>query len=102
MGTKTLIEILQAYIQTAEQLCNALTLAAERANWDEAARFAQDIAGSAGPLGLSAVTEAARAFASGTREHVGAHELRNRAQTVLWEHDQVCRALESLYPDLAA
>jgi signal transduction histidine kinase/HPt (histidine-containing phosphotransfer) domain-containing protein len=102
VGTKTLIEILQAYIHTAEQLCNSLTLASERANWDEAARFAQDIAGSAGALGLSAVTDAARAFATGTREGVGTHELRNRAQTVLWEHDQVCRALESLYPDLAA
>ena len=102
VGTKTLIEILQAYIQTAEQLCHSLTLASERANWDEAARFAQDIAGSAGALGLSAVTDAARAFASGTREGMSAHELRNRAQTVLWEHDQVCRALESLYPGLAA
>lgn len=102
VGLKTLIEILHAYIQTAEQLCHSLTLASEHANWDEASRLAQDIAGSAGALGLSAVTDAARAFATGTREGLSAHELRNRAQTVLWEHDQVCRALESLYPGLAA
>ncbi len=102
VGLKTLIEILQAYIQTAEQLCESLSAASERANWDEAARLARDIAGSAGPLGLAAVTDAARNFANGTREGLNAHELRNRAQTILWEHDQVCRALESLYPDLAA
>ena len=102
VGTKTFIEILQAYISTAEQLCHSLSLASEHANWDEAARAAQDIAGSAGALGLAAITEAARGFASAARAGVGPHELRNRAQTILWEHDQVCRALESLYPDLAA
>jgi signal transduction histidine kinase/HPt (histidine-containing phosphotransfer) domain-containing protein len=102
VGTKTLIEILQAYIQTAEQLCRSLGNASESANWDEAARAAQDIAGSAGALGLTAMTATARGFASAARDGETPHELRVRAQDVISEHAHVRRALENLYPDLAA
>ena len=63
VGIKTLIEILQCYIVTAEQLTNALAEACAEEKWDEAARLAQDIVGAAGGLGLAAVTQAARHFA---------------------------------------
>ncbi len=60
---KTLIEILQCYVVTAEQLTNALAEACAEEKWDEAARLAQDIVGAAGGLGLAAITQAARHFA---------------------------------------
>ena len=53
-GIKTLIEILQCYIVTAEELTNALAEASAEERWDEAARLAQDIVGAAGGFGLSA------------------------------------------------
>jgi signal transduction histidine kinase/HPt (histidine-containing phosphotransfer) domain-containing protein len=102
VGLKTLVEILQAYIQTAEQLCRSLGAASDGENWDEAAKLAQDIAGSAGALGLVAMTAAAKGFATAAREHKNADDLRIRAQSILWEHGQVRRALTTLYPDLAA
>ena len=43
MGITTLIEILQCYIVTAEELTNALAAASAEDRWDEAARLAQDI-----------------------------------------------------------
>jgi signal transduction histidine kinase/HPt (histidine-containing phosphotransfer) domain-containing protein len=102
VGTKTLIEILQAYIQTAEQLCRSLGIASDAQNWEEAARLAQDIAGSAGQLGLVAMTSSARGFASAARDGEPAEGLRARAQDVIAEHVHVRHALENLYPDLAA
>src|SRR4029077_3649176 len=68
VGLKTLIEILQAFVQTSDELCRSLSGASERADWEEAARAAQDIAGSAGALGLAAMTAAARGFASAARD----------------------------------
>lgn len=102
VGMKTLIDILRAYIETSEQLCRALGEASERANWDEAARVAQDIAGSAGALGLPAITASARLLANAAREGVTGTALRERASEVLKEHEHVRKALENLYPALAA
>jgi signal transduction histidine kinase/HPt (histidine-containing phosphotransfer) domain-containing protein len=102
VGTKTLLEILHAYMETAEQLCRSLDRASDVANWDEAARVARDIAGSAGALGLSAVTVAARGLASAARSGDTDDALRARANDVLKEHAYVRKALEKLYPDLAA
>ena len=101
VGAKTLIEILQCYIVTAEELTNALAEACAEDRWDEAARFAQDIVGAAGGLGLLAVTQAARHFAQKTREGQNHHELRNAAQLVVGEHIRARRALSNLYPDVA-
>jgi HPt (histidine-containing phosphotransfer) domain-containing protein len=101
VGLNTLIEILQCYIVTAEELTNALAAACGEEKWDEAARLAQDIMGAAGGLGLSAVTQAARLFAQKTREGQNAHELRNAAQQVVGEHVRARRALTNLYPDVA-
>lgn len=67
VGIKSLVDILQCYIVTAEQLTNALGQACAEEKWDEAARLAQDIVGAAGGLGLTAVTQAARLFAQKTR-----------------------------------
>ena len=89
-------------LATAEQLCRTLGNASDVANWDEAARAAQDIAGSAGALGLVAITASARGFASAARSGEGAEILRVRALNVLKEHEHVRKALEKLYPDLAA
>ena len=101
VGMNTLIEILQCYIVTAEELTNGLAAACAEEKWDEAARLAQDIMGAAGGLGLSAVTQAARQFAQKTREGQDAHELRNAAQQVVGEHVRARRALTNLYPDVA-
>ncbi len=86
MGLKTLVEILQCYIATAEQLTDALTQACAEERWDDAARLAQDIVGAAGGLGLSAMTQAARHFAQAAREGENPHALRNAAQLVVGEH----------------
>jgi HPt (histidine-containing phosphotransfer) domain-containing protein len=102
LGMTTLIEILKSYIETAEKLCAALGEASEGANWQEAARLAQDIAGSAGGLGLAAMTAAARGFTQQAREGANAQDLRNTAQIIAWEHERVRRALANLYPDLVA
>jgi HPt (histidine-containing phosphotransfer) domain-containing protein len=102
VGTKTLLEILHAYMETAEQLVRSLGRASDVANWDEAARISQDIAGSAGALGLSAVTVAARGLAAAARSGETDDALRTRAQDVLKEHEYVRKALQKLYPDLAA
>ena len=101
-GLTTLLEILKSYIVSAEQLCKALGEASRESNWDEAVRLAQDIAGSAGGLGLTAMTAAARGFAQAAREGASPHELRNTAQLIVWEQERVRRSLTNLYPELAA
>jgi len=100
LGMTTLIEILQSYMKTAEELCTHLDRASEDENWDDAARVAQDIAGAAGGLGLAALTAAARGFTQKARD--GDADLRDAAQSVVGEHQRVCRALAHLYPNLAA
>ena len=100
VGLKTLVEILQCYVATAEQLTNALAGACAAEKWDEAARLAQDIMGAAGGLGLSAMTQAARHFAQASRDGENPHALRNAAQIVVGEHLRARKALTNLYPDL--
>lgn len=102
LGLATLIEILQAYIGTAENLCGVLSDASEREGWDDASRVAQDIAGAAGGLGLAALTAAARAFAQKVREGDKADDLKTSARSIVEEHNRVRRALANLYPELAA
>jgi CheY-like chemotaxis protein len=102
VGAATLIDILKSYIETTEQLCAALGAASADANWQQAARLAQDIAGSASGLGLLAMTAAARGFAAAARQGASAHALRNDAQKIVCEHERVRRALANLYPDLVA
>jgi HPt (histidine-containing phosphotransfer) domain-containing protein len=101
VGVKTLVEILQCYVVTAEQLTNALTQACGQEHWDEAARLAQDIVGAAGGLGLTAITQAARHFAQAAREGQDRHDLRNAAQMVVGEHVRARNALVHLYPEVA-
>jgi signal transduction histidine kinase/HPt (histidine-containing phosphotransfer) domain-containing protein len=101
-GADKLVEILKSYISSAETLCSALGEASHDSNWPEARRLAQDIAGSAGALGLTAMTAAARGFAQAARDGAPSHELRNTAQLIVWEHERVRRSLINLYPDLAA
>jgi signal transduction histidine kinase/HPt (histidine-containing phosphotransfer) domain-containing protein len=104
LGLSTLLEILQSYIKTAENLCEDLAEASAAGEWDEAGRVAQDIAGAAGGLGLAALTATARGFAQNVRNHEieDAHALRNQAQLIVGEHARTRLALASLYPDLAA
>jgi signal transduction histidine kinase/HPt (histidine-containing phosphotransfer) domain-containing protein len=102
LGLTTLIEILQSYMKTAEDLCARLTSASDSENWDDATRVAQDIAGAAGGLGLAALTAAARGFTQKAREGDGAGPLRDAVKTVVGEHERVVKALANLYPDLAA
>ena len=102
VGSATLVEILKSTIETTEQLCAALGAASDGADWQQAARLAQDIAGSASGLGLIAMTAAARGFAAAARQGASAHTLRNEAQKIVCEHERVRLALANLYPDLVA
>jgi signal transduction histidine kinase/HPt (histidine-containing phosphotransfer) domain-containing protein len=101
VGLKALIEILQCYVVTAEELTAALSKACTEEKWDDAARLAQDIVGAAGGLGLAAITQAARQFATAAREGTDRHTLRNAAQLVVGEHVRARQALIHLYPDVA-
>jgi HPt (histidine-containing phosphotransfer) domain-containing protein len=101
VGVKTLVEILQCYVVTAEQLTEALAEACAQEKWDEAARLAQDIVGAAGGLGLTAITQAARRFAQAARDGQNRHDLRNAAQLVVGEHVRARDALIHLYPEVA-
>ena len=100
-GVKTLVEILQCYIVTAEQLTHALSEACAEEKWEDATRLAQDIVGAAGALGLAAITQAARDVARRAREGEDRHNLRNAAQLVLGEHIRARQALSRLYPEAA-
>jgi len=102
VGLSTLMEIVRSYLTHAEHLTDTLATVAEEEQWPDAVRIAQDIAGAASGLGLSAVTLAARALAQKARDGANPHELRNTAQMVLGEHLRVRIALSQLYPDLAA
>jgi signal transduction histidine kinase/HPt (histidine-containing phosphotransfer) domain-containing protein len=102
LGLTTLIEILQSYMKTAEELCARLSSASEGENWDDAARVAQDIAGAAGGLGLAALTAAARGFTQKAREGEAGPALHDAAGIIVGEHERVRKALSNLYPDLAA
>jgi signal transduction histidine kinase/HPt (histidine-containing phosphotransfer) domain-containing protein len=101
VGIKALVEILQCYVVTAEELTNALSGACAEEKWDDASRLAQDIVGAAGGLGLAAITQAARNFTRMTRENATRHELRNAAQVVAGEHIRARQALIHLYPEVA-
>jgi HPt (histidine-containing phosphotransfer) domain-containing protein len=101
VGIPALVEILQCYIVTAEQLTGGLAQACAEEKWDDAARLAQDIVGAAGGLGLLATTQAARKFATAAREGESRHRLRNAAQLVVGEHVRARQALVQLYPDIA-
>jgi HPt (histidine-containing phosphotransfer) domain-containing protein len=102
LGLKTLLDILQSYMQTAERLANSVQAASERADWNQAGRLAQDFAGAAGDLGLTGITAAARALAQGARDGAGSEALAKSANDVLAEHRRVGDALHRLYPDLPA
>ena len=102
VGLKSLLGILESYIENAELLCAGLAEACAAEKWDDASRLAQDIAGAAGGLGLIAVTAAARGFTAKTRQGESRHELRNAAQMVVGEQVRARQALGNLYPDLVA
>jgi HPt (histidine-containing phosphotransfer) domain-containing protein len=101
VGVPALVDILQCYIATAEQLTGALSQACAEEKWEDAGRLAQDIVGAAGGLGLSAITQAARHFAQAARRGESRHALRNAAQMVVGEHVRARQALIQLYPDVA-
>jgi signal transduction histidine kinase/HPt (histidine-containing phosphotransfer) domain-containing protein len=102
LGLKTLIDILQSYLGTTEDLTMALTKAVDQDDWTEAGRLAQDIAGAAGGLGLSALTSAARTLAQNARDGASAPMLTQASGEVLAQHSRVREALRRLYPDAAA
>jgi HPt (histidine-containing phosphotransfer) domain-containing protein len=102
VGLTTLVEILQSYIKTAEELSVVFADACTQENWEEAARVAQDMAGAASGLGLAAMTGAARTFAQKARDGEEKPALRSAAQAIVGEHIRARAALIQLYPDLAA
>ncbi len=102
VGVTTLLEILHSYVKTSEQLSDALTQACTDEQWDEAVRVAQDIAGAAGGLGLTAVTTAARVFTQKTRDGETGNALQSAAKVIVGEHLRAQEALMHLYPQLVA
>ncbi len=102
LGMKTLIDILQSYMGTAEQLSAALEEAMQKEDWAQAGRVAQDIAGAAGGLGLTALTAMARTLAQGARDGATGPNLKQAASGIFAEHRRATDALKRLYPDLAA
>ncbi len=102
LGLTTLIEILQSYVKTAEELSERLTEAGAGGEWENATRIAQDIAGAAGGLGLNALTNAARSLTQKVREGDDVADLKSAVDAIVSEHTRVHRALVNLYPDLAA
>lgn len=102
LGLKTLVDILQSYLGTAEQLSSALEGAIDTEDWPAAGRIAQDIAGAAGGLGLSALTGVARTLALGVRDDAAEALLKQAATGIFAEHKRARDALKKLYPDLAA
>jgi signal transduction histidine kinase/HPt (histidine-containing phosphotransfer) domain-containing protein len=102
LGLKTLIDILQSYLTTAEDLSKALSAAIDAKEWPQAGRVAQDIAGAAGGLGLTALTTAARQLAQGARDGSDTAILFKNANDVLAQHQRVREALRRIYPALAA
>jgi HPt (histidine-containing phosphotransfer) domain-containing protein len=99
---KTLVDILQSYMVTAEDLTKALSDAIDSQEWGETARIAQDITGAAGGLGLTALTLAARQLAQEARDGAERDTLSEAARDVLAQHGRTREALHRLYPDLAA
>jgi two-component system sensor histidine kinase TorS len=102
LGLKTLIDILQSYLATAEDLSRALITARDAQEWTQAGRVAQDIAGAAGGLGLTALTSAARTLAQGARDGSEPAVVAQAAGEVIAQHQRVRDALRRIYPDLAA
>jgi len=102
LGFKTLIDILQSYVHTAEELASAIFAASEREDWGQAGRLAQDFAGAAGGLGLVAIAAAARSLAQGARDGAKSNVLSAAADEVLSEDRRVREALRRLYPALSA
>lgn len=102
LGFKTLLDILQSYLHTAEELASSLSAASDKEDWSHAARLAHDFAGAAGGLGLSALTTAARSLAQSARDGADDHVLAMATSGIISEHARVREALRRLYPDLAA
>jgi HPt (histidine-containing phosphotransfer) domain-containing protein len=102
LGFKTLIDILQSYMHTADELAASLSATADKEDWSQTGRLAQDFAGAAGGLGLSALTAASRLLAQAARDGAGDTTLSSASDGVLTEHSRVREALFRLYPDLAA
>ena len=102
LGFKTLIDILQSYLHTGEELATSLSAASDKEDWGQAGRLAQDFAGAAGGLGLTALSGAARLLAQGARDGANDKILSTATDDVLCEHRRVREALLRLYPDLSA
>ncbi len=102
LGFKTLIDILQSYLHTGEELATSLSAASDKEDWGQAGRLAQDFAGAAGGLGLMALTSASRLLAQGARDGADDQTLSTATEGVLSEHRRVREALRRLYPDLSA
>ena len=100
LGADTLNDVLQAHLVTTDELCEALETASRREEWQNAARLALDLAGSAVGLGFDAVTAAARSFAAAAHEKADVHALRNRLQMVVFEHERLRLAIELAFPEL--
>jgi signal transduction histidine kinase len=102
LGLKTLIDIMQSFLATANELSQALEDATKREDWNQAGRLAQDFAGAAGELGLTTLASAARILVQGSREGAKVDALATAAGNVIAEHKRVREALQKLYPELSA
>ncbi|HYM18171.1 MAG TPA: ATP-binding protein, partial [Micropepsaceae bacterium] len=102
LGLKTLLDIMQSFLATANELSQALAAASEREDWGQAGRLAQDFAGAAAELGLTTLASTARVLVQGARDGAKVDALSTAAANVITEHECVREALQKLYPELAA
>lgn len=98
----TLGEVLQNYVKTCDALSEKLQDASAYAYWQEAARVALEMGHSSADLGFDPVAKLARAFADLVYQDVNAHQMRNAAQTLVFEYDRVRLALGARFPEHVA
>jgi hypothetical protein len=95
-------DVLTRYIETSDRISEALQDISACAHWQEAARLALQIGSAAADMGFRPITKAARAFADDAYKHTSSSELRNDAQTVVFEYERMRMALERRFPELVA
>lgn len=94
--------VLNAYVTDCDAASEQLREATACAYWQESARLALHLGHAAADLGFRSIAKAARAFADAVYQDASAHQLRNGAQTLVFEYERQRLALEARYPEFVA
>lgn len=101
IGEATLVDVLQSYLGTVEEILARLDEAVAFADAPATGRAARDLAGTSADLGLVTLSAVSRALANTARQDGGAEKLAGEAETLKNEAARAREALIKLYPDLA-